>query len=130
VADPQQAADPAEQLDLVDGLGQEVVGPGLDPALEVGRLVEGGDHQDQQVLGLGVGPELAADLEAGEPRHHDVEQQEVGLELLDDLQRLLAVARRADVAIDVPQVRFQQLDVLGVVVGDHDFGAGFLFFQG
>src|SRR5208337_2588918 len=34
VADSQEAADPAQELDLVDGLGQEVVGPGLHAALE------------------------------------------------------------------------------------------------
>ncbi len=40
VPDPQQAPNPAEELDLVDRLGQKVIGPGLDPPLEVGRFVE------------------------------------------------------------------------------------------
>ena len=36
------------------------------------------------------------DLEAGQPRHLDVEEHEVGLQPLDRRQRLDAVARLAD----------------------------------
>ena len=75
----EQRPDPAEQLDLVDRLGEEVVGAGLDAALEVAGLVQGGDHQDGDVLRRRVGPEPLADLEAAELRHHHVEQDQVGL---------------------------------------------------
>ena len=51
MANSQQAADPAEQLDLVHRLGQEVVRPGLELTLEIRRFVECGDHEDEQVPG-------------------------------------------------------------------------------
>ena len=130
VADPEQAPDPAEQLDLVHRLGQEVVGPDLDAPLEVGGLVQGGDHQDQEVAGLRVGPELLADLEAGEPGHHHVEQEQVGAELGDDPQGVLAVDGRPDLAVDPAEVGLEQLDVLDVVVGDQDFRGTFGKIQG
>ena len=122
VADPQDAADPAEQLDLVDGLGEKVVGARLNAALEVGRFVERGDHEDEQVFGLGIGADLLADLEARQPGHHHIEQEQVGLEFLDDLQGLFAVVGGADLAVEIAEIGLQQLDVLKVVVGDQDFG--------
>jgi len=121
VADPQEAADPAQELDLVDGLGQEVVGPGLHATLEIRGFVERGDHQDQEVLGGRVGPDLAAHLEARKPWHHDVQEEEIGLKLLDHAERLLTVIRRAEHAVEIVEIRFEQLHVLRVIVSDDDF---------
>src|SRR5271157_4881622 len=121
VADPQEAADPAQELDLVDGLGQEVVGPGLHATLEIRGFVERGDHQDQEVLGGGVGADLAAHLEARKPWHHDVQEEEVGLKLLDHAERFLTVIRRAEHAVEIAEIRFEQLHVLRVIVSDEDF---------
>ena len=63
----------------------------------------------------------AADLEAAELGHHDVQQEQVRLELGHLLQRFVAVVGRGDFAIDLGQVGLQQLDVGLVVVGDQDF---------
>ena len=45
-----------------------------------------------------------------------------GSNSVDDLQRFLAVGGGADLAIEIAEVGFEQLDVLKVVVGDQDFG--------
>lgn len=121
VSDPEQTSDPAKQLDLVDRLGEEVVSPGLHPSLEVGGLVQRCDHQNQQVLRGWLRPKFPADLEPGKPRHHHVEQQEVGRIFCDDLQGLLAVVGRSNLAVEITQVGLQQLDILRVVIGDEDF---------
>ena len=73
-------------------------------------------------LVLGLAADLLADLETRQPRHHHVEQQQVGLEFLDDLQSFLAVGGGTDFAFEIAQVGLEQLDVLQVVVGDQDFG--------
>jgi hypothetical protein len=121
VTDSQEALDPAEQFDLVDRFGQEIVSPVLNASLEVGRLIERGDHQDLDILRFRVGPEFLADLEAGEPRHHDVEQEQVGMKFFNDSERILTVDGRPDLAVDLREIGFEELDVLEIVVGDQDF---------
>ena len=76
---PQGGGDAQQQLGLVDRLGQEVVGAGLDGAVDVAGLVEGGDHEDGDVARRRVRREALAHLEAADLRHHDVEQDQVGL---------------------------------------------------
>ena len=51
-----QTFDARHQLDVVDGLGQEIVGAGLEPLHAVGGLVERGDHQHRDVRGGGIRP--------------------------------------------------------------------------
>ena len=46
-----EAAHAGEQRDVVDRLGEEVVGAGLQALDAVGRLVERGDHHDRDVRG-------------------------------------------------------------------------------
>ena len=74
--DAQQRAHPREQLGLLEGLGDEVVGPGLDRG-HLLLLAAGGDHHDRQELGGLVGAQRPADLVAVHPGHDDVEQHEV-----------------------------------------------------
>ena len=45
----QQRADARQQRDVVDGLGEEIVGAGLKPAHAVGDSDERGDHDDRHV---------------------------------------------------------------------------------
>ena len=47
-----QALDPAEQCQIADRLGQEIVGTGLEPADPIVRLIQGGDHDDGDMLRL------------------------------------------------------------------------------
>ena len=88
--DPQQRAHAGQQLRLVDGLGQEVVGPGLDPLDPLLAGIERGHHHHRQDAGAGVGPDPSAHLVAAHLGHHHVQQHEVEVFLLDDGQRLAA----------------------------------------
>ena len=82
----------------------------------------GGDHDDRQVGGGGIGPQPPAHLVAVHPRHEDVEQDEVGPLLPPCGQRLLARCRRHDgVALGVEH-GLQQPDVGRRVVDHQDPG--------
>jgi hypothetical protein len=87
--DAQQRPHPGQQLGLVEGLGHEVVGAGLDgqdPLL----VAAGGDHDHGQERGGRVLAQPAADLVAVHLRHDDVEQDQVRAALGGQGQRLRA----------------------------------------
>jgi hypothetical protein len=63
------------------------------------------------------------DLEAVEPRHHDVEDEGVGTELAHDAEGGLAVGRRADVPALVAQRHPEQVGEALLVV-DHEHADG------
>ena len=71
--------------ELVGGerLGEVAVGADPDPAEAVVRVVQGGDHDDGDQVGLAVALELLADLEAVAVGQHQVEQDEVGPDVAD-----------------------------------------------
>ena len=76
--DSNERLDPGKQLGLIEGLGDEVVGPGLDrPDLLLG--VARGDHHDRQEGGVGVLADPPAHLVAVHAGHQDVQQDEVWL---------------------------------------------------
>ncbi len=66
--------------------------------------------------------EPLADRDAVEPRHVDVQQDEVGLELVDRLQRLDAVLRLAHVVAELLEAREQEFAVRRDVVDHQDGG--------
>ena len=76
--DPQRGTRRAQQLALVERLGQEVVGAGLDRALDLLLVAAGGDHHDRQEGRRGRLADPPAHLVAVDAGHHDVEQDEVG----------------------------------------------------
>lgn len=92
----QVRADAGEQLAGREGLHQVIVGAGLQPLAR--RLVPcpSGQEDDRDVLRRLVRAERAEQLEAGQPRHHDVAQDEVGLLRLRDPQRRDPLPRRHD----------------------------------
>src|SRR5512132_2273667 len=102
-------ADPLDHVEQGQGgerLGEVVVGPGGQALVAVALLGLGGQHHDHDVAGVGVGLELAADLQAVQPRHHDVEQDQPGglapghlkgLDPVGRLQDLVVVALQGDV---------------------------------
>ena len=98
---PQQRAHAREQLGLVDRLGQEIVGAGLDAMHALLRRIERGDEHHRQQRGRGVGADAPADVVAGQARHHDVEQHQVRPFRRHLGQRFLAVGGgRHGVALD------------------------------
>ena len=77
-----QAPHAREQRGVVDGLGQEIVGAGIEPLHAVARLVERRHHDDRNMSGHGRVLEPPAHLEAVHAGHHHVEQDDVAQALL------------------------------------------------
>src|SRR6478609_150371 len=119
---------PARRGD-VDGRAKVIGREGLDdvghdagvagPLHELG-LRERGEHDDRAQLGL---VQLFGGGQAVEDRHLDIHDDEVGLDLLGQLDGLLAVAGLAD---DVVALLSEHLDEVetdeGLVLGDEDPG--------
>src|SRR5262249_6077050 len=61
-----------------------------------------------------------ADLIAADFRHHDIEQNHVGLRVGDRIERLLAVVDHLDLVALLSQIGVEELAVLMVVVGDQN----------
>ena len=126
---PHQAFDPAEQRDVVDGLREEIIGPGFKPPHPVFRLVEGCHHHHRDMLGQRVALDAAADLDAVDPRHHHVKQHDIGLGALHRFQGIDAVHGGDDLEILRRQLGFQQADIGENVVDDQDAGCHSGFFR-
>ena len=73
----EQRVDPGDELAAAERLGEVVVGADGQPDDEVGLGVARGQHQHRH---RPVPLDLAAHVEAVEPRQHEVEHDEVGLE--------------------------------------------------
>ncbi len=114
----QQAFYAGDELQVVDGLRQEVVGTGLQASHAVGRLVECCDHDDGNMGGLRIGLQPLADFETVDAGHHDVEQDEIHLVAVADRQRLVAVGRGQHVEIFGQQPRFEQLHICRNIINN------------
>src|SRR4029453_1433649 len=82
-----QLAHPAEERVEVDGLGEVPVGAGGQSCLDVGAGVARGDEEHGEAPELLVASDRAAKLEAVDPRHVHVEEQDVRMvpmEAVDD----------------------------------------------
>ena len=86
----QQVPHPHAQLGAIHGLGEKVLGAGAQPEHPGVAIVQGGDHDDGNVLGGEVALDLARHLVAVHARHHDVEQDQVGRLLRHHGERFLA----------------------------------------
>ena len=114
----QQGAQPGQQLGQREGLGQVVVGPGVEALDPVAHGVAGGEHEDGDVVaGRAQG---AGRLEPAEPRHHHVHHDDVGPLGPDGGQRLGAVGGEHDVVAVELQAAPQRLAHRLVVVDDED----------
>ncbi len=113
-----EVLDARHEGDVVDWLGQEVVGSGLEPLHLVGRLIQRGDHHDGHVHGLGRALDEAAHLEAVHARHHHVEQHHVDALELHQLEGLRPRIGREHIEVLGREPRLQQLDVGKDVVND------------
>ena len=108
-AQAQQRLDPGDQLQPVDGQEEEVVG--TDPAAaEAGVEVVLRRHQDhRQELGLRVDLDLAAQLDTPAAGEVHVEQDQVGLGLVDGGEELGLGRRGHDLVPLVAQDPLQEL---------------------
>ena len=114
------AAESGEELRLVERLGEEVVGAGIEPGDDVVDRRAPGQQDHGQRDRPRVCPQAAADLEAIHPGQADVEQDEVR----DDLERGRQPRRpvvRGDRSIaGTLEQRGQQGAVRRVVLDDED----------
>ena len=115
-----QRAHARDQRHVRYRFGQKVVGAGIEPAHAIRRLIELRHHHHRDMVGGGVALELAADLKAVQPRHHDVEQHHLALRALTDRQRIAAVHGGENVEIFRRKPGLEQLDVGSDVVDDKD----------
>ena len=108
------------ELAQVERLGHVRVGAGLEALDLVVDAGERGQHQDRRARPHHVGLEPARDLEPVDPRHHHVEDEQVGVVRLDQLQRLVAVARAQAQEAGVTERHVDHVRDGVVVLGDHD----------
>ncbi len=117
---PHERAHAREQSRVVDRLGEEIVGAGVETCDAVGRLVERRHHDDGHVRGFGIRLDAAADFEAVHARHHHVEEHDIGRLGGDAFERLFATVCGDDLEILGRQLRLEQLDVGEYVVNDEN----------
>ncbi len=133
--DLQEQAQPIDGLDerlVVHGLGDVDAASQLVAALNFARIVGRGQHDDGDQRRLRIGLELTQHLDAVNPRHLDVEQQEhrtggvfrpaYGSLALDEVEGLLAVLESVDAVGQTGpfQVALDQVGVSVVVLDEHD----------
>ena len=117
----QDGPHPGHQLAEPVGLGDVVVGPDLeaDHRVDLGAL--GRDHDDRHRR---VGPDGPAHVDARQPGQHEVEEDEVGLDLGEEPERLGAVDGHGHVEALAGQSDHQRVDERLVVLGQEHPGLG------
>src|SRR5829696_7114533 len=108
---------PGRQFTGRKGLDHIVVGPYAQPDYPVLFFALRGQH-DQGHASVGV--EAAAYLYAAQAGQHEIEHHQVGLGLLVEPKRLVAVASRNHSVTITPQVEAHDLSDIGLVVDDQD----------
>lgn len=90
-----QPPDHPHEFTGLEGLGEEGVDPDLKPALD---LVPGTgtDDGERKLTGTGIGTQPGRGPEPVQPRHGDIEGDEVGPHLMDDFQTLGTIGRGHD----------------------------------
>ena len=118
VAEPaQDPVDPGPELRVVVGLGDVVLGDLLE---QVGLGVAGVDRRQDDDRQVGPGLDLAGEGQAVHPRHHHVDDQEVGPAGPEPAQGLVAVAGGLDLVAVGAELVGEQDEQVRVVVDDED----------
>ena len=118
----EKRSNPRPEFANRERLRDVVVGAQLEPDHLVELVVARGQHDDRH---RARGAEALADLQAVEPRQHDVEHDEVDRLLRELAQRLLAVGRLDDrVPVSLQREREHLADRV-LVVDEQDRGRGF-----
>ena len=107
--------DAGQYLFHLEGLGDVVVRPHLQAGDLVLQLTLGGEHDDGH---LGAFPDLFADGPAVHAGEHDVQQHQLGLELLKFLQTHQPVSRRLAVHALLFQIEPEQVGNIFIVLYD------------
>ena len=118
--DPQQRADAGHQGRVLERLGEVVVTAGFETVDDVAGVGLGGDQNDRHEAKRYVLLELLENRDAVELRHHDIEKDEVGLELARARQPGLTVHRREYFVAKRAEPNPKQLHVGRVVVDNEN----------
>ncbi len=116
VESAEYALDKRYQLKGVEGLGEIGAHAGRPPTEDIGVLGLGGEHDDGDLPGLGIGLEALEDLEAVHPGHHDVEDDQVGLVGFDFLEGFGAVEGGRHLVAGTLEVDLDEADNVPLVV--------------
>ena len=124
---PHDDLDARQQLARIEGLGQIVVRPHLEPERLVGDGGQRSGHQDRGRGKRGVLLHALDHLVPVDAGHHDVEQQDVDGAAVrpratKHLQRVLAGARVQDLTAAELQHLANEADHVRIVVGDQNLG--------
>ncbi len=106
------------QLIEIHRLAHEVVGPELERGLDVVELRIGGDHDDG--AGVAILPELIEHFDAGEVRHADVEQDQIGRFMLGEFERRFSGVGLDHVVAPLLTLLAERPAYQALVVHDHD----------
>ena len=98
-------ANAGPQLDEIDGLVEEFVGAGLEAAQAELTARQAGEENDRDVAQHGVGPQVAADIEAIEAGHHNIEEHDVRRRQGGHGERIVSVLREQNA---MARLLFQQ----------------------
>ena len=118
-----QGPQACQQLLALERLHQIVIGAGIEPLDAVVGLRAGREDQDRHVA---RGTDAPADLDSVELGKPEVEHDQVGDELFRELQRLDAVARRADLVALLAQGPAKDVGDRRVVLDDQYTAGAFV----
>jgi hypothetical protein len=118
--EPEQIPDADAQFGAVHRLGQEVFSAGREALHAGGPVVEIGDHDDGDIPGRRVCLHLGHHLVAVKPRHHDVEQDQIGTIGGDHRECLFAAAGGRQHEALRREHHFEELPVVALVVDDQE----------
>ena len=114
---PELALDPCDDLDGIEGLGDVVVRPDVQPQDFVAVLALGGEQDDGHVAAL---PQLGRGADAVQAGHHHVQQDQIHRLALRQAQALQPVVGLHGGIALAGQVDVQGRDDVLVVVADQD----------
>jgi hypothetical protein len=112
---------PGEELPRGERLGDIVISTDLQADDLVYLAVLCREHDDRH---LGLQADLPAHLRAGEPRQHEIEQDQVGASLLEQVDGEDPVTRDLDLIALAPQHEGQRLGERLLVLDDQKPGHG------
>ena len=114
---PADGLDAGQELHPAEGLGQVVVGPGVEPPYLVALGGERRQHEDGHVAHV---PDPLEDLPPVEVGHADVEDHQVGLLLVEEADAVAAQHGLGDRETLAFEHRPQELPDVRLVLDDED----------